>query len=414
MSWVSTNRPAGPDAGAATALRIVVVTTFFPNSVTPLRTMFVRNLVMAMRAHCEVLAVVAPLPYAPPVPASPHWKKLRLVPSAESRDGLTVEHPRFVAIPGLQFLNGITYGARILPTLWRLKRERGTFLVHGHCAYPDGVGVAIAARLLSLPYVITAHGSDINVYSHRRALMPQIRWALRRASGIIAVSEALLQRIRVLLGAAAHAPRAESIPCAGFDPLIFGPAKSNTPSPQGGRVVVFVGHLVPIKGVPYLLKAWHQLAEAKRIRPDDSLVIVGDGPERAMLESLARDIGCRDSVRFTGSLPHDQVAAQIELAHLLCLPSLNEGTPNVVVEALASGVPVVASRVGGIPDLIQEGLNGYLAEAGNVADLVRALTHALERDWSRQAIYRCAQHLTWDTLALRNVAFLRGTLGTSV
>lgn len=373
--------------------------------------MFVSNLVTAMRPHCDVLHVVAPIPYAPPLSANTRWKRLRTIPAEESVGWLRVSHPRFLAVPGLQALNGLTYGVRVLLSLWRLKQLYGPFFVHGHCAYPDGVGVAIAARCLGLTYAITAHGSDINVYAQRWALQPQIRWALRGATGIVAVSDALTQRIRNLLKDDSSQTNVAHIPCAGFDPSIFTSADAETPRVGDGRTVVFVGHLVPIKGLPFLIRAWHQLVTAGSVNASDRLVIVGDGPERSALEEMCRSTGVESSVHFTGLLAPVQVAARVRSAHLLCLPSLNEGTPNVVVEALACGVPVVASRVGGIPDLIRDGSNGWLAEPGDSAALAAALAEVLGRQWSAKEMRQSVRQMTWDALARRNVAFLRKSTG---
>ncbi len=394
-------------------LRIAVVTTFFPNAIAPQRTMFVRNLVSSMRSSCEVLEVVAPLPYAPPFTANRRWRDLRSVPDHEVVDELKVSHPRFVAVPGLQVLNGLTYGVRVLFELWRLKRERGDFVVHGHCAYPDGVGVALASRLLRLPYAITAHGSDLNVYAQRRALRPQISWALRGATGIVAVSAALQSRVFELLTGKVHCRQTAHIPCAGFDPNIFVPPAERKQDLSEGRIVIFVGHLVPIKGIPFLIQAWLQLSAEGKVTARDRLLIVGDGPERASLEALAQSTTETAPIEFTGALAPREVATRLAAARLLCLPSLNEGTPNVIVEALASGIPVVASRVGGIPDLVQPGVNGFLTAPGDVGQLADALTIVLERTWSREEVRRSVLHLTWDELARRNVNFLTEAISTS-
>jgi len=377
---------------------IVVVTTFFPNAAFPHRTVFVRNLVRAMGKRAEV-EVIAPVPYAPPAVGVARWQKLRTVAREEQSDGLTIAHPRYVAVPGVDALSGITYALSIGRLLRQRRRARGPFLLHVHCAYPDGVGVAHVARRLGLPYVITAHGSDINVYAQKKLLRPQIRAAFAGARGVVAVSRALEAKIGELN---AGMPLLR-IPCAGFDPALFTPrdgaaARAKLGIDRDARVVLFVGNLVAVKAVDVLLQAWAALGDARA-----RLVIVGDGVDRAALETQARAL---PNVTFLGAIPQADVAGWFGVANVLVLPSRHEGMPNVVVESLASGVPVVASRVGGIPELVDEGTNGLLVEPGNAPALAQALTSALGRDWNRETIRASAAHLTWDALAAKNLEFL--------
>lgn len=403
MSMLDTRTAGTPPAARNAALPLVVVTTFFPNVSAPRRTLFVKNLVSAMRNQANVVTVLAPLPYAPPLNRVSRWKLLRTVPSDEGIDGIAVNHPRFIAIPGLTWLNGLTYAFTLFPQLAALKRQHGPFMIHAHCAYPDGVGVAICAKLLQLPYVVTAHGSDMNVYAERASLRPQMRWALRGAEGVIAVSAALRDKVAALTGVPALVSH---IPCAGFDPSVF-TCRTSVPKLAGeARSIVFVGNLQPIKGLPFLLQAWHRLRQSGHAKAQDRLVIVGDGSERAALQRHCAELQIANSVEFTGSIAPVEVARRMASAEMLCLPSLNEGTPNVVVEALASGVPVVASRVGGIPDLVKDGVNGALANPGDVDSLAAALAAVLDGVWPPQVIRSSVEHLTWHALAQRNLAFI--------
>jgi len=412
-----TAQGVGPDAAARVAdrrLRLVTVTTFFPNSAEPNRTLFVKNLVFAMRGCCD-LTVVAPVPLAPALRAVPRWYRRSQVRKVETVEGLEVVHPRFVVVPKVEALSGLGYFFGAVGMLRRLKREQGRFLVHVHCAYPDAVGVALAARLLGLPYVVTAHGSDINVYAQKATLRPQVRWALKHSRAVIAVSRALADRIRTLLGAAA--PVVAHIPCAGYDPAVFRPRPRAAQFDSLGlkphhRVVLFVGHLVPIKGLPHLVDAWSVLRRQGQLGPDTRLVLVGDGPQRDALQHRIAAAALTDDVLLAGALPQTQVADWVAAASVLCLPSLNEGTPNVVVEALASGVPVVASRVGGVPELVQEGVNGHLVEPGSATSLADALHRALEAHWDPQAVRATVAGMTWTSLAQRNCDLLASAWST--
>ena len=400
-------RPAAARAGAladAGRLRVVVLTTFFPSPRDPFRTPFLRNLVDAMAVDCEQDLVI-------PVPRRPQlgpWRDPQPVPASETYAGWTLAHPRYLAVPGLHWLSGLTYFLGVWRTLRALKQRHGRFVLHAHCAYPDVVGAALAARLLGLPLVATAHGSDINISGRQRLLRPQIRWALRAAARVIAVSAPLAEAVTELTKLPAK--RVECIPCAGYSPAVFHPRDGGEREAlrrklavgAGARLVLFVGHLVPVKALDVLLRAWALLLQTSSAGDHLRLVLIGEGTERVTLEQQALESGISDRVAFLGPKPQADVADWIAAADLLTLPSHNEGSPNVVVEALASGTPVVASRVGGIPDLVDDGSNGLLVPAGDAPALAAALAAALGRRWDPTAIAASIAHLTWPALGRRN------------
>jgi glycosyltransferase involved in cell wall biosynthesis len=390
-----------PGASGTARLPVVILTTFYPNPREPHRTPFLRNLVHALEASCEI-SVVAPVARRPPP-----WRDAQPVPAHEIHDGVALAHPRYLAVPGLHWLSGLTYYLGVRRALRELRERRGFFVLHAHCGYPDAVGAALAARAAGVPLVVTVHGSDINVEAGRRLLRPQIRWALRTAARVVAVSRALQDRVSALTGAAPG--RLACIPCAGFSPEIFRPLppaeraglRERLGFGPGERLAVFVGHLFPVKAVDVLLRAWALRTRSPGASPA-RLVLIGEGGERARLERLAREEGIEAHVTFAGPLPQPVVAGWIAASDLLCLSSHSEGSPNVVVEALASGVPVVATRVGGVPDLVADGVNGLLVPPADPPALARAIDAALARAWEPAAIAASVQHLTWSALAARN------------
>ena len=391
-------------------MRVATVTTFFPHSADRHRAVFVENLVRAMGRRCQI-DVISPVPFAPPLRLFPDWYRQSQIPRHENIDGIEVEHPRFVVMPKLDLASGLTYAVGVLPALRRLREESPDLVVHAHCAYPDGVGVALAARRLGLPYVITAHGSDINVYATRTSLSWQIRRALNGAAAIIVVSQDLRAKVARLLGPAGATAPLFHIPCAGFDPAVFFPRDRAVLRQELGlrpdaRLAVFVGQLVPTKGVDRLVDAWRLLRSEGRLAAFDRLIVIGEGRCGADLARQAAGGGIADRVTFAGALPQPTVARWIGAAELLCLPSQNEGTPNVIVEALASGVPVVASRVGGVPELITHESNGLLVPPGDAVALARAIAIALERPWDPERMRQSVAHLTWDKIAAKTIECL--------
>lgn len=390
-------------------MRILTVTTFFPNSADGQRAVFVKNLVGAMRRYLPV-SVISPVPYAPPIRRMPQWYAQSQIRRVERVDDIEVLHPRFLVVPKLDWFSGFSYFLGVFQLLREFKRESEPCLLHAHFAYPDGVGVALAARALRLPYAVTVHGSDINVYATHWTLRWQIRRALTGADGVIAVSRDLEAKVTRLTRGAVK--RLRYIPCAGFDPTVFFPRspgeyRAGLGESREARIVVFVGQLVPVKGVDVLVEAWAMLCQRRLIGDADRLVVIGDGMCRADLERRVSVAGIGARVRFAGAIAQDEVSRWLAAATLLCLPSHNEGTPNVVVEALASGIPVVATRVGGVPEIVVDGVNGLLLAPGRSDVLADSLADALSRSWDRVRIAGSVKHLTWQAIAAENYEFLQ-------
>ncbi len=159
---------------------------------------------------------------------------------------------------------------------------------------------------------------------------------------------------------------------------------------------MFVGNLMPVKGVTYLLEAMKILLDKRK---GLSLTVVGDGTDRPMLEAKAAELGIRDFVNFVGARKHSDIPLWLNASDILCLPSLKEGCPNVVLEAMACGKPVVASRVGGVPEIIKSEDFGILVEPQNPGALAEALSLALDKAWKGSVIREEALKSTWPESA---------------
>jgi glycosyltransferase involved in cell wall biosynthesis len=133
----------------------------------------------------------------------------------------------------------------------------------------------------------------------------------------------------------------------------------NSDRKPGIKNILFVGRLHPVKGVQYLITAM-KIVQDKI--PGARLILVGDGEDRERLESLSMQLGIKEYVQFAGEVPHENVQVFMQQADIFVLPSLYEGLPNVILEAMACGLPIVATRTGGIPDIIMDNTNGFLVE----------------------------------------------------
>ena len=386
--------PAAGDTALAgrgpRALEIAVVTPLFPLPGEPHRGIFIYRTVreLARLASVRVLCPVAVYPrwrFLQPRTYTPH------LPDPDYRPGgLDVTYKTYRTLPALgRPFNGWLSGRLILRRL----NERRPDVVLAYWLYPEGWGGVWAGRKLGIPVVLGARGSDL-----RRPgdwLSARLtRQALLRAAFVITVSEDL-KRIATRMGVPAD--RIQSIP-NGCDLDVFFPADRFEARRELGvaaesRVVLFVGRLVEVKGVEVLLEA-SRLALTRA--PSLELILVGDGPSRPRLERQAREkLGAR--ARFVGPLPPEKIARWMAAADVVCLPSYSEGCPNVVIEALACGRPVVASAVGGVPELVTAD-TGILVPPGQPAVLAEALREALERHWDPQVIAG-RRRRGWDRVA---------------
>jgi len=379
-------------------LKLLLVSNLYPTPMEPSRGIFVHQLALRLAKLIE-LSVVCPLPWFPdlPLPGTSRWRQFARVPDEYTFDGIRVVSPKYPLLPKLsENRHASLMQATLAPAIARLHASRRFDVMNAQWLYPDGVACARIAQGLRIPLVLTALGSDVNVMATEPRKWSQVMEATRVAAAITTVSQALADRLAtegvpgnklvVILNGVDHER---------FQVRDHGACRRELGLPEDGKAIVFVGRLVEIKGVGHLVEAAARLVDR---RGDFTVYLVGDGPLREALLADIRARGLSSRVKWMGSCPHEQVATWMGAADVFCLPSLNEGCPNVVLEALFSGRPVVASHVGGIPEMVNE-TNGLLPPAGDAAALEAALAQALERPWDAQLLRRGVMHLTWEAAA---------------
>ena len=285
---------------------------------------------------------------------------------------------------------------------WQLFGRLGRFqpdYIMGSWLYPDGIVAADVAVQLAVPYVLKAHGSDINVYLDNTARGEKILRACRCARKVIVVSQALKNFI---VSRGVDSAQIEVL-YNGVDAQLFYPDMNKKKNYQSGvaKKLLFVGNLKHDKGVMELLEAFAALTDSAH-----QLTIVGDGVMRSEMQRFVHSQGLSERVHFAGSLPHASLPGLMRDADLLVLPSYREGVPNVILEAMASGLPVVATEVGGIPEIVESGVNGFLVPAMNAKGLKDVIEMSLIHDWDVAAIIAKAEMFTWDS----NVEALRDAI----
>jgi glycosyltransferase involved in cell wall biosynthesis len=342
---------------------------------------------------------MATIPWFPGAGLVSRWSsagKLATVPRRETIAGIDVVHPRTLFVPRLAHgAWGPLYAASIAPALARYRGKVDVVL--GSWAYPDGFAAVIAARILGVPAVVKLHGSDINVIAKLPGPRRMTAWALPRAARVVAVSKPLAEEV-VALGV----PRERvAVVMNGVDGELFKPrdrAAARAELGLGpGPLAAYVGNLKPEKGVLELAAAWDIVA---RHVPDAKLAVVGDGPLRDHLSHL----------NPVGPQPLERVPLWMAAADVIVLPSHVEGTPNVVLEALASGRRVVASAVGGVPDLITSPKLGALVPPRNAEALADALVLALRAPYDPAEVAQLGARGGWAASAAALHEVLRAAL----
>lgn len=333
-------------------MKILALTNLYPNPYQPHRAPYNRHQ-FRMLGELHSLRVIAPIAWADEwaarrrQPPLPHGRRV-------TRDGLTIDHPRYWYTPKiLRRFYGRFFLASVRRTFERAIAEFSPDVIFAPWAYPDGYAAVMLARRFRLPVVVQVHGSDIRQLAQFPARLAGTAAAVRQATGVIAVCRDLAEGV-IRLGAAAENVR---VICDGIDRRVFFPGCPQAAQEQLGlrpdrQHLLFVGNLVPVKGVDVLLQACSELPPAVGAW---QLHVIGDGPQRAALIRQAQSLGLGERVTFHGSLPHEQLPDWFRAADLFVLASRSEGIPNVLLEAMGCGLPFVATRVGGIPEIADLG-----------------------------------------------------------
>lgn len=384
-------------------MRIVTFSTLYPNTERPHHGIFVETRLRQLVASGAVTAdVVAPSPWFPV--ASPHFANYggyARIPYCEHRYGLAIAHPRYVVIPKVGMsVTPLTLFAATFPLLRRrLRTGSGFDLIDAHYAYPDGVAAVMLGRALGRPVVITARGTDVVRIPDFTLPRLWIRWALRHADGLIAVSNGLQARL-VALGVPPHSVRMLR---NGVDLTLFHPADRDVSRRALGfarPTMLAVGHLIPRKRHRLIIEALPLLAGV-------DLVIVGDGPERAAIEALAHQHEVADRVRILTPRPQEQLRAFYSAADLLVLPSVYEGWPNVLLESMACGTPVIATDFAGVEDIVAALEAGRILQEATPEALAETVRDILAAPPDRTATRRYAEGFNWQATTAGQIELFR-------
>lgn|SRR5574340_117261 len=391
----------------AAAMRTVLFSTLFPSSVRPRHGLFVATRAQQLVASGEVeTCVVAPVPWFPlRGERYGEYGQFARTPGRERWVGFDVRHPRYVLLPrvGMSMAPfNLAMGA--YRTLAEMRAGGFDFdLIDAHYYYPDGVAAALLGKWLDKPVVITARGTDINLIADYALPRRMIRWAAHQAAASIGVSRALVDKL-ALLGAP---PDKLHVLRNGVDAERFRPlpqCDARRALGLGDRLtLVSVGNLVELKG--------HELViDAMREFPDAQLVIVGEGEARGALMRHIDALDLADRVSLAGARPQEELPLYYSAADALVLASSREGWPNVLLEAMACGTPVVVTRLPGTAEVVAEPAVGELVDERSGAGFAQGVRRLLQRAPETSAIRRYAERHSWHEATRGQLELFRRVL----
>lgn len=381
------------------AVKVLTFTTLFPNSEQPNFGIFIKHRMAAVQQYGDVdVRVVAPVPYFPNLPIHDKWQSFAKIPKFELIDGLPVYHPRYLVTPKVgmtTYFLTLALGAR--RTIKALHAEHKFDLIDAHFVYPDGLAAILLGRMLNVPVVLSARGTDINLYPQFRFINPLVKAAVRRADHLVSVCRSL-QDIMVDLGGKQH--RATVIP-NGIDKTVFKwmdkkDARRIAGVGQNEKVLLLVGALIELKGMHIVVDALNLLKKKGRL--DFKTYILGKGEYKPLLEEKIATFSLHEDVKLVGEVKNQQLNQWYNSADVFFLGSSREGWPNVVSEALACGVPVVATAANGIPEILVSEDYGLIVER-NAEAFADGILAAFKKDWDHGKIYQYGQSRSWAQVA---------------
>jgi glycosyltransferase involved in cell wall biosynthesis len=397
-------------------MRILTFTSLFPNNRLVGRGIFVQQRLLQLRDYCLRnhvdldVRVVAPVPW---FPFKHDWfgnyAEFAEVAARETRFEIEITHPRYLVIPkfGMALGPDLMYRA-VRSHIQKLLETGFDFdLIDAHYFYPDGVAAVMLGQAFGKPVVITGRGTDLNLIAQYRAPAKKIRWAAEQAAAIVTVAEALavvleelgVQRDRV------------TVLRNGVDLELFSPAPDREALRKdlglSGRVLLSAGVLWEIKGHHLVIEALAALAQEM---PDSTLLIAGKGEEEPRLRRLVETLGLSERVKFLGFLDQAQLRRYMQAADALVLASSREGWANVLLEAMGCGTPVVATAVGGTPEVVREAAGGVLIAHRDTETIAGSIKTLFENYPDRKATRLYAEEFGWDETSAGQLALFQRVL----
>jgi glycosyltransferase involved in cell wall biosynthesis len=392
-------------------VRTLLFSTLYPSAARPINGIFVetrlRELLKTGRVETKV---VAPVPWFPSAdPRHGKYAAMAATPRRETLNGQDVLHPRYLVVPKIGMnLTPFTLALAARGAVQTLLDEGYDFdLIDAHYYYPDGVAAAMLARWFGKPFAVTARGTDLNLIPQYWWPRKLIQWAARRADASIGVCGALVDVLRdwSIDESRLHVFR-NGVDLQRFRPLE--PQLMRRELQVGGDpLLLSVGHMNERKGHHIAVDA---LAHLVQSHPGARLALVGDGEERQRLQAQVERLGLRDRVHFAGAVPNVELLRWYSAADVLLLGSSREGWPNVLLESMACGTPVVATAIWGTPEVVRTPAVGRLVQQREGAAFAGAISGLLSDGIDRAAVRNYAEQFSWDRTSQDQIALFESMM----
>jgi N-acetyl-alpha-D-glucosaminyl L-malate synthase BshA len=373
----------------------------YPNEKNPNLGIFIKERIKNLSSLCDV-KLINPYPWIPRFRLFRKW----IIPHIQKQNNIEIYHPKYIPLPGsfFNFIKGIWCFIFIRSEVEKLNKKFNFDIIHAHRIFPEGFASVLLGESCKKPVVVTIHGSDINFLTKNLIIKRMIVFALNRANKIIVVSERLKKRIlemripekkiEVLLNA---------VDTDKFKLQNKIDARRKLGLPLDKKIILFVGNFVDVKNPLSLIEISHRLRE--RRKKDFLLIMIGDGYLKNEIKNKINAYSIQELIFLVGPRPHEEIPLWMAAADFLVLPSRNEGMPTVLLEAMACGLPIVATRVGGIPEVINDGENGILIDSNNIRELERSIVSLIDDEKLREKIrtnelsFLKKKNVTWQEQA---------------
>lgn len=390
-------------------MRVLHFSTLFPNPEMPQNGIFVAERLRQLLKTGELEAsIIAPVPWFPlRGKRFGGYAAFAKVPAEERFANSEVLHPRYPVLPKVGMsISPVLLALSSIDAVSRRWKNLDTFdLIDSHYFYPDGVAAIMLGMHYRKPVVITGRGTDLNLIPQFRIARRWIKWAASKADGLVTVSESL----RSQLTAMGVKPEKVVVLRNGVDLDRFRPLDKAIVRERldlVGKTALSVGNLVDVKGHDIAISSLAHL-------PEMALVIAGEGHKRKDLELLANRLRVSERVRFVGRLDQRALVDYYNAADCVVLCSQSEGMANVLLESLACGTPVVATAVGGNPEIVCDPAAGLLFSERSASGLAAAINSLWKAFPDRNATRKFAERFDWQSTARGQIRLFKQVLAAS-
>lgn len=385
-------------------MRVLFVAENYPNNIQPASGGDIHSQARALLAQGVEVRVLAPIPWVPVKGSFRGWPAYSQVNAADEIDGVPIIHPRYLTPPRPIRVDywRIALPLQYAPILAKMRKTFPFDLIHGQNLFPEGYVALRLAKKFGVPSMVHSRGSDAVYWPHN------LRRYRRFAEKVIQSADQLLticHAQRRVVEALAQPKAICEVVYNGVDPTRYdaNPELRNQLRQQlnlgpNNLLLAFVGELRTNKGIAELLEAFETIAA---MHNHCQLLMIGGGSEAEQWYQAADNLKARSRLRFAGYVSPPEVANWLSAADIFVFPSHREGLPNAVLEAAAVGLPIVATNCGGIPEIIQDGINGLLVSPQDTKELICALERMISQPdlrarFSARVRADTLQKFSWD------------------